>query len=96
MMVVKFHPDAEAEMLAAAAYYETQQPNLGRRFLVAVQDAANRLAATPGLYPVVDLDVRRCLVKTFPYGLLFRVRDEAFMIMAVMHLSRDPDYWRYR
>ena len=36
MIVVKFHPDAEAEMLAAAAYYETQQPNLGRRFLVAV------------------------------------------------------------
>jgi toxin ParE1/3/4 len=65
MMVVKFHPDAEAEMLAAAAYYKNQQPNLGRRFLVAVQDAANRLAATPGLYPVVDLDVRRCLVKTF-------------------------------
>jgi len=96
MKVVKFHPDAEAEMLSAAAYYEAQQPYLGRRFLAAVQDAANRIAATPGLYPIVDLDVRRCLTKTFPYGLLFRVRSEAFVIMAVMHLSRDPDYWKDR
>jgi toxin ParE1/3/4 len=68
MRVVQFHPDAEAEMLAAAAYYEAQQLNLGRRFLAAVQDAANRLVATPGLYPVVDVDVRRCLMKTFPYS----------------------------
>jgi toxin ParE1/3/4 len=96
MKVVRFHPDAEAEMIEAAAYYEAQQPDLGRRFLVAVQDAANRIAVNPRLYPVVELDVRRCLTKTFPFGLLFRERSEAFVIMAVMHLHRDPDYWRNR
>ena len=55
MKTVKFHPDAEDEMIQAAAYYETQQSQLGRRFLVSVQDSINRIVSNPRLYPVVDL-----------------------------------------
>jgi toxin ParE1/3/4 len=96
MKAVKFHPDAESEMLAAAAYYEEQQPDLGRRFLASVQDAVNRLMLNPHLYPTIDLDVRRCLTKTFPFGVLFRVQPRRIVIMAVMHQHRDPDYWKTR
>ncbi len=96
MKAVRFHSDAVSEMVAAAAYYETQQPDLGRRFLTAVQDAVNRIAVNPHLFPTVDLDVRRCLTKTFPFGVLFRDRPDAIVIMAVMHLHRDPDYWKTR
>lgn len=66
MNSVRFQRDAEAEMIEAAAYYEAQQPDLGRRFLAAVQDAVNRAAITPRLFPIVELDVRRCLTRTFP------------------------------
>lgn len=96
MKVVKFHPDAESEMIDAAAYYETQQPDLGRRFLASVQDALNRILLNPHLYPVVELNVRRCLTKTFPFGVLFKKMPDKIVIMAVMHLHRDPDYWKNR
>jgi plasmid stabilization system protein ParE len=96
MTAVQFHPDAESEMIEAAAHYEAQQPDLGRRFLAAVQDATNRIGVNPQLYPIVELDVRRCLTKTFPFGVLFRERPEKIVIMAVMHLHRDPDYWKTR
>lgn len=61
MKPVRFHPDAETEMNAAAAYYEAQREGLGRRFLASVQDAINRIQSTPPLCPVVEADVRRCL-----------------------------------
>lgn len=96
MKTVRFHPDAESELLHAAAYYEAQQPNLGRRFLTSVQDAVNRIRLNPRLYPIVELDVRRCFTRTFPFGVLFRERPDEFVIMAVMHLHRDPDYWKNR
>ena len=96
MKSVQFHPEAEAEMIAAAAYYEAQQPGLGRRFLAAVQDAINRISHNPQLYPVVELDVGRCLTKTFPFGVLFRERPDRIVIMAVMHLHRAPAYWKDR
>ena len=96
MKVVKFHPDAESEMISAAAYYETQQSDLGRRFLATVQDSINLILFNPRLYPVVELNVRRCLTKTFPFGVLFREMPEKIVIMAVMHLHRDPDCWKSR
>lgn len=96
MKDVKFHPDAESEMLAAAAYYEEQQPDLGRRFLASIQDSVNRIVLNPHLYPTVDLDVRLCLTKTFPFGVLFRDQSRHIVIMAVMHQRRDPEYWKSR
>ena len=96
MKPVRFHPNAESEMIEVAAYYESQQPDLGRRFLASIQDAANHIGLNPRLYSIVELDVRRCITKTFPFGVLFRERDDSIIIMAVMHLHRDPGYWKGR
>ncbi len=95
-MRVRLHPEAEDEMIEAAAYYEAQQADLGKRFLVAVQDAINSILINPRLYPVVDLDVGRCLTKVFPFGVLFRIEPDEIVIVAVMHLARHPDYWKHR
>ncbi len=96
MKTIRFHPDAEAEMFDAAVWYESQQQDLGRRFLVTVQDTLNRIQLNPELYAFVDGDVRRCLTKVFPFGVLFRIKPNLIVVMAVMHLRRDPDYWKYR
>jgi toxin ParE1/3/4 len=96
MKIITFHEEAESEMNKAAAYYEEQQQDLGRRFLTSIQDALNRIALNPSLYPIVDLDVRRCLTRTFPFGVLFRDRPDRIVVMAIMHLHRDPDCWKDR
>ena len=83
-------------MLGAAAYYENQQQDLGKRFLASVQEAVNRIQVNARLYPVIEGDVRRCLARTFPYGVLFRIDPEGIVIFAVMHLRRDPGYWQER
>lgn len=96
MKPYKFHPAARAEMNDAAAYYDSQQENLGRRFLVSVQDAINKIRINPQLYPATGFDARRCLTKTFPFGIIFRDMPERIVIVAVMHLHREPDYWATR
>jgi toxin ParE1/3/4 len=96
MKPIRFHPEAEAEMIEAAAWYEVQQADLGKRFLTSVQDALNKVELKPELYPLVEGNVRRCLTKTFPFGVLFRTTSDMIVIMAVMHLHRDPGYWKNR
>ena len=96
MKALRFHPEAEAELVEAAIWYEEQQQGLGQRFLTCVQDALNRTLLNPELYPLVDCDVRRCLTKTFPFGILFRAGKEQIAVLAVMHLRREPGYWRSR
>ncbi len=96
MKALRFHPEAEREFVQAALWYEEQQQGLGQRFLNCVQDALNRLVISPELYPLVDGDVRRCLTKTFPFGILFRAGREQIAVLAVMHLHREPGYWKPR
>jgi hypothetical protein len=96
MISVKFHEAAEKEMVLAAGYYEYQQVDLGRRFLAAIQDSINRIVINPELYNPILPDVRRCLVKTFPFGIIFKHKQNHVFIVAIMHLHRDPDYWKER
>jgi toxin ParE1/3/4 len=96
MKPVRFHPAAEAEMVAAGVYYEQQLPDLGKRFLVSALEAVSRIRINPQLYPVVDADVRRCLTRTFPFAVLYREQPDQIVVVAVMHLHRDPGYWKNR
>jgi len=61
-----------------------------------VQEAVHRVVLNPKLYPIVELNVRRCFTKTFPFGIIFRELPDQFVIMAVMHLHRDPHCWQSR
>ncbi|MBI1783990.1 type II toxin-antitoxin system RelE/ParE family toxin [Candidatus Sumerlaeota bacterium] len=95
-MSIRFRPEAEAELIDAAAWYEAAQRDLSQRFLATVHDSLERVEINPLLYPLVEGDVRRCLTRTFPFGRLFRFGPGLMAIMAVMRLHRDPNYWRYR
>ena len=96
MTPVFFHPEADAEVVAAANYYEGQQEDLGKRFLANVEEGLARIRINPLLYPHINGDVRRCLTRTFPFGILFRDNSIRIEIIAVMHLRRKPGYWKER
>jgi plasmid stabilization system protein ParE len=89
-------PEAEAEMLEAASFYGKRQKALRGRFLASVQDAFTRVRINPIIYPLMESDIRRCLTRTFPYGVIFRALDGTIIVVAIMHLHRDPDGWKQR
>jgi plasmid stabilization system protein ParE len=95
-MIFGFHEDAKEELFAAIEYYESCQLGLGRRFSKEVFATIDRICEHPYAWVKVDLHTRRCILKYFPYGLLYQVVDETISVMAVMHLQRKPDYWNAR
>ena len=95
-MRVDFHPEALAELEAAAQFYESRKAGLGVRFIEAVEEAASRIAASPSTGRRVDEDVRRCLTRVFPYGVLYSVEHDSILIVAVAHLARESGYWKAR
>jgi toxin ParE1/3/4 len=96
MMPFGFHPDARSEFLESVRYYQHQQSGLGERFLEAVRDAIQRVCDRPLLYRSIEVNVRKCHVVRFPYGIIYRLKDGKIEILAVMHLRRKPGYWRDR
>lgn len=95
-MTFSFHPDAEAEFLAAIDYYEKCEPGLGLDFSIEVHSTIQNIVDYPAAWPILEDDVRRCLTNRFPYGVLYSIETDAVFILAVMHLYRDPDYWKHR
>jgi len=93
---VKFHSEADAEMMAAAVFYETQHTGLGKRFLAEVQHSLSLIQINTTLYPVIHNDVRRCITRTFPFNLLYRMTSNQIVVIAVMHQNKDPDDWKNR
>jgi toxin ParE1/3/4 len=96
MSPVEFHPAARGELIQSAQYYQAQSSGLGRRFALAVRDAVNRIREFPLLYPAIEDDIRRCRVHRFPYGVVYRPKPERIEVLAVMHLHRQPGYWKSR
>jgi len=92
----EFHPEALEEYREATLYYVERDPALALRFVEAVEDAIRRILESPERWRVLDEDVRRCLTRVFPYGILYTIEPEFILIIAVMHCSREPGYWKRR
>lgn len=91
-----YHPEAEAEVIEAARFYQTRGADLGIRFLDAVEEAVQSIRASPMMWPVVQGDVRRRRVSRFPYSILYRQLAVELRILTVKHHSRDDEYWQHR
>lgn len=50
MKPVRFHPEAELEMVEQARYYETKQEGLGKRFLESVQASCRQIQLFPHIF----------------------------------------------
>ncbi len=96
MKPVVFLPDAEQEMLETAVYYESQSSGLGRDYLLEVERDLQAIAESPMTWPIVEGELRRRLVRRFPFGILYRIDPEGIVIIAIAHLHRKPGYWRKR
>jgi hypothetical protein len=70
---------------------------LGDEFLDEVEEGLNRIRQFPLMWPVYDDVYRRCLLKRFPFGLIYRIQDaENIIVIAVAHLHRLPGFWKDR
>ena len=96
MARASFHPLAQRELTDAARYYEIESPGLGGLFLDAAERCERAVLEYPLAGSVVHGDVRRRLLRSFPYALLYKVKGESVRILAVMNLKRRPLYWTGR
>jgi plasmid stabilization system protein ParE len=92
----EFHPEAEAELIESAAYYEGEVPGLGRRFGRAVSEALELLSENPEIGSLVDSELRSFIVGSFPYSNIYAPYKDLLFVLAVAHARRKPGYWKSR
>ncbi len=95
-MKVRFIAPANSELDEAVRYYDHQLPGLGYRFFQETAAAIERILFMPEAWPSMGELTRRCMLKGFPYALLYVLEKDEILITAVAHLHRDPKHYRDR
>ena len=100
-MPIRFVSPARRDLKNDARWYEQREPGLGHRFLDSVRLALQRVVADPESHPKEESarwrrNIRRCPVGVFPYQVIYEIRPETIVVLAVAHGSRRPSYWSRR
>lgn len=89
-MNVRWSTAANVDFTGAALDYEGKQDGLGSRFLEAVEETVRRIEANPYMWARCSPRLRRCLVRRFPFALLYQVKADDLIIVSVADMRRDP------
>src|SRR5437870_2473663 len=91
-----YHVGVAHDVTSAVNWYEEQREGLGDRFQLQIDEAFDRIAEFPEIYPELENGVRSCRVRRFPYLVYFRIVGNAVEVLAVVHGHRDVAAWRSR
>jgi plasmid stabilization system protein ParE len=91
-----FLEPAQIEFEEAINFYNQQSEHLGDDFAAEVLNAINRILTHPEAWTKLSKRTRRCRTKRFPYSVIYQIRGDRFLIVAVAHARRKPKYWRDR
>jgi mRNA-degrading endonuclease RelE of RelBE toxin-antitoxin system len=93
--------EARAEAIEAAAWYDREKFGLGVQLLNEIEQALDRIENDPQGFPQWEFpsgpdDIRRYVLKRFPYVVLFTIQSDETTVIAISHGRRRPSYWRDR
>jgi len=71
-------------------------PGAGYEFAVEISSTMERIVGFPKAWTKISPRTRRCLTNKFPFGVLYHVCDDTILVIAVMHMKRDPIHWQKR
>jgi len=83
-------------MAEAFGWYEERKAGLGYDFLGEVRIVLERVQENPLRQAEMYHNVRRGLLKRFPYKVLYLLEGEKVEVLGVVHVKRDPQFWQRR
>ncbi len=97
-MNVEFLEPAVQEFYEAIAFYNIQRQGLGQEFAKEVENSIERIKQNPEAWTTAfsSQRARRCMTKRFPFGIIYQIRQDTLLIVAVWHLRRRPQTWQER
>ncbi len=95
MKVRRLHA-VDVEAIEAAQYYKAIDPKLSERLIKEFEASIMRIQRFPLGWKPIDPDLRQCVVKGFPYVVIYAFRHDEIIVVAFANTHRRPGYWRGR
>lgn len=90
MHLVKFLELAQNELDDLFEAYEYKQKDLGYDFIKEIENTIFLIQHNPQIWSKVSDEMQRCVVKGFPYAILYHKVEETIIVVAIMSLLKKP------
>ena len=88
--------DAEHDIAEAYVWYEDKRGGLGDEFVFCLDACVSALIRNPFIYQKKYFEIRVGLIDRFPFATYYLVKENKIIIIAILHLSRNPKFWQKR
>lgn len=88
--------EAKDELEAAVTFYESEHSGLGQDFAIEVRRLIRMIVESRYAGLEVRPEIRRRILRRFPYSILYTMENEDILVLAIAHQSRRPRYWHGR
>lgn len=92
---VELYKRASHDLERIIDWYELQSPGLSIYFLQEVEENLNKILSHPYSYKSVTSEIKRCLLKRFPYIIYYTLYRDAVVVLRVRGKRQKP-LKRYR
>ncbi|MBN2892611.1 MAG: type II toxin-antitoxin system RelE/ParE family toxin [Bacteroidales bacterium] len=90
---IELSDDAEFDFDSSYLYYFKISEMLASRFYNQINSSFKAISINPQGYQEVEDNVRRFVVRDFPFVIYYQIKGLKIRIIAVFHASRNPRVW---
>ena len=93
---IEFLEGARTDFDQSFDWYAERSARAAINFSLAVDKAIEAITPEPARFPSTYAGCRYCMLKRYPFTVVFRDEVDRLVIVAVAHAKRRPGYWRCR
>lgn len=93
---IEFHPDAIREIREAIEWYRQRDKGVATEFRTLIKSAEELVQRSPESWAAYLLETHGFRFHKFPFVLVYVIRAQRVVIVALAHTKRKPGYWRER
>lgn len=97
---VFIRPEAQQDIEHIALWYHKQakeaNDDLDKRFLDTMGNTLDKLSRLGDSFAVVYKNTRKVLLPKFPYAIYYVIDNNALIVFAILHTSRNPITWQQK
>ncbi|MDP9193199.1 MAG: type II toxin-antitoxin system RelE/ParE family toxin [Acidobacteriota bacterium] len=96
-MRVKLHPEARIDLREGKAFYLRRSPLAAVAFAHEIETGISRIAEAPRRYAEGEFGTHEFVLPwRFPYTIVYQIKQDLIVIVAIAHQSKEPAYWSHR
>ena len=93
---IELSEEAEIDFDKSYEYYSEDSPKVADAFFKRVNLSLENIKQNPFSYPEVYKEIRKYVVKKFPFVIYYLIEDYSIKVIALFHTSRNPEIWNER